>query len=139
MGTFAVQIARRSARGVTGVCRTRNVDLVRSLGADNVIDYTQADFARSERRYDVVLDMVGNRSAAALPAGARPPRDSGPRPAAGCPDARGTMFGPMRLIDARPDALPFVAPAGGRARRQARPGRTWPNCRNSWRRGGLGL
>jgi NADPH:quinone reductase-like Zn-dependent oxidoreductase len=47
---------------VTGVCSTRNVDLVRSIGADHVIDYTRADFTRNGRRYDVVFDLVGNRS-----------------------------------------------------------------------------
>jgi hypothetical protein len=47
---------------VTGVCSTRNVDLVRSLGADHVIDYTQEDFTRNARRYDLVFDLVGNRS-----------------------------------------------------------------------------
>ncbi|MFJ6080345.1 NAD(P)-dependent alcohol dehydrogenase [Streptomyces sp. NPDC092369] len=62
VGTFAVQIAKSYGAEVTGVCSTRNVDLVRSLGADHVIDYTQEDFTRAGRRYDVVLDLVGNRS-----------------------------------------------------------------------------
>jgi NADPH:quinone reductase-like Zn-dependent oxidoreductase len=62
VGTFAVQIARSSGAGVTGVCSTRNVDLVRSIGADQVIDYTREDFTQGGRRYDVMLDMVGNRS-----------------------------------------------------------------------------
>jgi len=62
VGTFAVQIGRALDAEVTAVCSTRNVDLVRSLGADHVIDYTKQDFARGEQRYDVVFDLVGNRS-----------------------------------------------------------------------------
>ncbi|MHC3467317.1 NAD(P)-dependent alcohol dehydrogenase [Streptomyces sp. 7R007] len=62
VGTFAVQIAKAYGAVVTGVCSTRNADLVRSLGADHVVDYTREDFTRSGRRYDVVLDLVGNRS-----------------------------------------------------------------------------
>jgi NADPH:quinone reductase-like Zn-dependent oxidoreductase len=62
VGTFAVQIAKSFGANVTGVCSTRNVDLVRSIGADQVIDYTKEDFTRTEQRYDVMLDMVGSRS-----------------------------------------------------------------------------
>jgi NADPH:quinone reductase-like Zn-dependent oxidoreductase len=62
VGTFAVQIAKSFGAIVTGVCSTRNVEMVRSIGADEVIDYTQADFTQSAQRYDVMLDMVGNRS-----------------------------------------------------------------------------
>ena len=64
VGTFAVQIAKFLGADVTGVCSTRNVELVRSIGADHVIDYTQQDFAQGEKRYDVVLDNVENRSLA---------------------------------------------------------------------------
>ena len=60
VGTFAVQIAKALGAEVTGVCSVRNVELVRSLGVDHVIDYTQEDFTRSEQRYDVVLDNVIN-------------------------------------------------------------------------------
>jgi NADPH:quinone reductase-like Zn-dependent oxidoreductase len=61
-GTFAVQIAKAFGAEVTGVCGPRNMDLVRSLGADHVIDYTKEDFAKSEQCYDLILAMAGYRS-----------------------------------------------------------------------------
>ena len=62
VGTFAVQIAKSFGADVTGVCSTKNVEMVRSIGANQVVDYTQEDFTKSARRYDVILDCVGNHS-----------------------------------------------------------------------------
>jgi NADPH:quinone reductase-like Zn-dependent oxidoreductase len=62
VGTFAVQIAKTTGAELTGVCSTRNVEVVRSLGADAVVDYTQNDFTQSTNRYDLLLDNVGNRA-----------------------------------------------------------------------------
>jgi NADPH:quinone reductase-like Zn-dependent oxidoreductase len=62
VGTFSVQIAKLLGAEVTAVCSTRNAELVRSLGADHIVDYTQADFAAGDARYDVIVDNVANRS-----------------------------------------------------------------------------
>src|SRR5437016_2433439 len=66
VGTFAVQIAKSFGADVTAVCSTRNVDMVRSIGADRVIDYTREDFTKSDSRYDLILDCAGNHSLSAF-------------------------------------------------------------------------
>jgi len=65
VGTFAVQLARLFGANVTGVCSTANVDMVRSIGADRVIDYTQDDFTKDRESYDLFLDCIGNHSLSA--------------------------------------------------------------------------
>jgi NADPH:quinone reductase-like Zn-dependent oxidoreductase len=91
VGTFAVQLARSFGAEVTGVCSTRNVDLVRSLGADHVVDYTREDFTQSGRRHDLILDSVGNHSRSALRRALTP---GGTAVLVGGPDD-GRWLGPM--------------------------------------------
>ncbi len=65
VGTFAVQIAKSMGAEVTGVCSTRNAEMVRALGADHVVDYTKEDYTDGREKYDVIVDMVGNQSLSA--------------------------------------------------------------------------
>jgi NADPH:quinone reductase-like Zn-dependent oxidoreductase len=62
VGTFAVQLAKVLGADVTGVCSARNADMVRSLGADRIVDYAKEDFTKGAQRYDVIIDIVGNHS-----------------------------------------------------------------------------
>ncbi|MEU3910192.1 NAD(P)-dependent alcohol dehydrogenase [Streptomyces sp. NPDC029721] len=96
VGTFAVQIAKALGAEVTGVCSTRNVDLVRSLGADHVVDYRQEDFTRTGLRYDLVLDLVGNRTLADLRRALTP--GGAVVLSGGGVSEGGSLFGPMGLI-----------------------------------------
>ncbi|GHH43159.1 NAD(P)-dependent alcohol dehydrogenase [Lentzea cavernae] len=106
VGTFAVQIAKSLGATVTGVCRTRNADLVKSLGADHVIDYRTNDFTTTGRRHDLVFDLVGNHSLTALRRAVTPGGTivlSG----GGVFDG-GSLLGPMRLMIGAKLRAPFV-------------------------------
>ena len=91
VGTFAVQLARALGGEVTGVCGPRNTELVASLGASHVIDYTREDFTRREQRYDLLVDIAGNRP---LAAGRRLLTAQGILVGVGAPD-KGRVLGPM--------------------------------------------
>lgn len=95
IGTFAVQIAKSFGANVTGVCSTTNVELVRSLGADRVIDYTREDFTQDSERYDLLLDNVGNRTLSAMKRVLNP---NGKCVMAGAPRELWVVF--MRLLKA---------------------------------------
>jgi NADPH:quinone reductase-like Zn-dependent oxidoreductase len=106
VGTFAVQIAKALGAHVTAVCSTRNVDLVRSLGADDVIDYRRADFVRVGGRHDLLLDLVGNRSLGDCRRALNPGGTlvlSG-----GGVSEGGSLLGPMTLIIRAKVVAPFV-------------------------------
>ena len=105
VGTFAVQIAKALGAQVTGVCSTRNVDMVRSLGADQVIDYTRDDFAENRPHYDVLLDNVGNRSFAACRRSLKP---NGVYVVLGGPK-KGRLLGPVKRLAGALVAFMFVS------------------------------
>lgn len=103
VGSYAVQIARSLGAEVTGVCSTRNVERVRSIGAAEVIDYSRDDFARRPERYDVVVDTIGNRTLGDLRRALKP---RGTLVVAGA--ASGKWFRPMALILKVVVVAPFV-------------------------------
>jgi NADPH:quinone reductase-like Zn-dependent oxidoreductase len=106
VGTFAVQLAKARQAVVTAVCRTRNLELIAKLGADHTIDYTTEDFARSPRRYDVVFDLVGNRSLRDLLRVLTP--DGTLIMSGGGVSTGGSMLGPMPLFVRGKLLAPFL-------------------------------
>jgi NADPH:quinone reductase-like Zn-dependent oxidoreductase len=143
VGTFAVQLAAVRGATVTGVCSTRNVDLVASLGATHVVDYTREDFTGAERSYDVVLDLVGNRGLRDLrrvvAPGGRLVLSGGGNPGEGLYlgpvglMAKAAIFGRLlglrvQIPRAAPDARRLTDLAGMAARGEIRPviDRTYP-------------
>jgi NADPH:quinone reductase-like Zn-dependent oxidoreductase len=117
VGTFAVQIAKAFGAEVTGVCSTRNVDTIRSIGADQVIDYTQEDFTQGGQRYDFILDNVGNHS---LSATRRALTHMGKLQSNGGGHADGRWVGSLGSVIKAAVVSLFV-------RRQGRPSVTFPN------------
>jgi NADPH:quinone reductase-like Zn-dependent oxidoreductase len=103
VGSYAIQIAKSLGAEVTGVCSTRNVDLVRSIGAAEVVDYTRDDFARRPQRYDVVIDTIGNRRLSDLRRALKP---RGTLVVAG--GGSGKWFRPMALLLKVVVVSPFV-------------------------------
>lgn len=113
VGTFAVQIAKSLGAEVTGVCSTPNLDLVRSIGADHVIDYTRQDFAQGQEQYDIILDNAGRHSLSEMRRAVSP----GGKLVPNSGTAGGRVFGPIgRMLHAyvaavfvRKQAPPFMA------------------------------
>jgi NADPH:quinone reductase-like Zn-dependent oxidoreductase len=106
VGTFAVQIAKSFGAEVTGVCSTRNVDMVRSIGADHVIDYTQEDFTKGAQRYDLIIDNVGNH---ALGDVRRVLTPTGFLVMVGGPNSEGQFLGPLTSLFGMLLVRPFVS------------------------------
>jgi NADPH:quinone reductase-like Zn-dependent oxidoreductase len=104
VGTFAVQIAKSFGAEVTGVCSSRNVEMVRSIGADHVIDYTQQDFTLSDRQYDLLFDCIANHSLSAV---RRVLRAKGSYVVIGGPDGR--WLGPIAPLLKALLLNPFVS------------------------------
>jgi NADPH:quinone reductase-like Zn-dependent oxidoreductase len=127
VGSFAVQLAKAFGAQVTGVCSTNSVDLVRSLGADHVIDYTQQDFTRTGRRYDLILEMAGNRSLAHLRR-ALTPRG---RWCWSEDRAVGGSWGPAAPSERSWCRRSWASGCGRSC--QSRGARTWWSCRSSWK------
>jgi NADPH:quinone reductase-like Zn-dependent oxidoreductase len=105
VGTFAVQIAKSLGADVTGVCSTRNLDLVRSIGADQVIDYTREDFTRSGQKYDLILQLAGTRS----PSDCRRALTSGGTLLLSSGESDGRWIGPLDRILKALVLSPFVS------------------------------
>lgn len=108
VGTFAVQIAKALGAEVTGVCGTRSVDLVRSIGADDVIDYTQEDFTQGGRRYDLILDNVANHSLSDLRGALTPSGTLLPNSGR----SKGRWFGPLGRTALALLSSPFIRNQG---------------------------
>jgi len=108
VGTYAVQIAKALGAHVTGVCSTRNVDLVRSIGADHVIDYTEEDFTRGGPRYDLILDNVANHSLSDLRRALAPGGILLPNSGSG----GGRWFGPLGRVALASVLSPFIRKQG---------------------------
>jgi NADPH:quinone reductase-like Zn-dependent oxidoreductase len=105
VGTFAVQIAKLFGAHVTGVCSTRNVEMVRSLGADDVIDYTQEDFIESGQKYDLIFQLAGTRS----PSDCRRALSSKGTLVLSSGESDGRWIGPMDRIVKAAALSPFVS------------------------------